>query len=103
LLAPHPGGGLKNASAEIFTIYGKASSSWKFDNEDFVYEVTIPANTTATVTLPYANADQVKQDGLAVKVGFIQKNNDLEINLGSGKYVFRYPAKMLADAIEVKK
>ena len=103
LLAPHPGGGLKYANAEIFTIYGKASSSWKFDNEDFVYEVTIPANTTATVTLPYANADQVKQDGLAVKVGFIQKNNDLEINLGSGKYVFRYPAKMLADAIEVKK
>jgi alpha-L-rhamnosidase len=103
LLAPHPGGGLKNASAEILTLYGKASSSWKFENEDFVYEVVIPANTTATVTLPYANADQVKQDGLAVKAGFVQKNNDLEINLGSGKYVFRYPAKTLVAAVEVKK
>jgi len=103
LLAPHPGGGLKNANAEILTLYGKASSSWKFDNEDFVYEVVIPANTTATVTLPNANADQVKQDGLAVKAGFIQKNKDMEINLGSGKYVFRYPAKTLAAATEVKK
>jgi len=103
LLAPHPGGGLKNANAEIFTIYGKASSSWKFENEDFVYEVVIPANTTAAVTLPYANADQVKQDGLVIKAGFVQTNKDVEINLGSGKYVFSYPAKTLATAIEVKK
>ena len=103
LLAPHPGGGLKNAAADINTIYGKAASSWKFENEEFVYEVVIPANTTATVTLPFAKADQVKQDGAPVKADAIQNGTELKINLGSGKYVFRYPALALQESIAVKK
>ncbi len=101
LLAPHPGGGLTNASAEILTIYGKASSSWKFENGDFNYEVVIPANTTATVTLPYAKAEQVVQNGLAVKTGYLQNGNNLELNLGSGKYLFKYPAQTLSAAVAV--
>jgi alpha-L-rhamnosidase len=85
------------------TLYGKVASSWKFENEEFVYEALIPANTTATVTLPFANAEQVKQDGLALKAGFVQNNSDLRINLGSGKYIFTYPAKALSEAVAVKK
>ncbi len=103
LLAPHPGGGLKNANAEIVTLYGKVGSSWKFENDDFVYEVVIPANTSATVTLPFAKAEQVNQDGLPVKAGYVQKNNELQLNLGSGKYLFRYPAQALNEATAVKK
>lgn len=103
LLAPHPGGGLKNAGAEIKTLYGKVTSSWKFENDDFVYEVAIPANTTATVSLPSAKADQVKQDGLPVKAESVQNNNELQVNLGSGKYIFRYPAKDLNAAISIQK
>jgi alpha-L-rhamnosidase len=103
LFAPHPGGGLKNASAEISTLYGKLSSSWKFDNDNFVYEVIIPANTSATVSLPYAKADQVKQDGLPVKGDFVQNKNELQINLGSGKYSFSYPAQALIAAVSEKK
>ena len=103
LFAPHPGGGLKNAGAEISTLYGKVSSSWKFENENFVYEVIIPANTTATVSLPYAKADQVKQDGMPVKGAFVQNTNELQINLGSGKYCFAYPAQALMAAVAEKK
>jgi len=103
LLAPHPGGGLKNANAEINTMYGKVGSSWKFENEDFVYEVVIPANTSATVTLPFAKAEQVKQDGQPVKAGSVQNNNDLQLKLGSGKYTFRYSAQALNDATAEKK
>ncbi len=103
LFAPHPGGGLKNASAQISTIYGKVSSSWKIENEIFTYEVTIPANTTASVTLPYAKSDQVKQNGQPVKGGTVQNTNDLELNLGSGTYSFTYPAQALVAAVEVKK
>jgi alpha-L-rhamnosidase len=102
LLAPHPGGGLKNASAEIVTLYGKVASSWKFENSDFVYEVVIPANTTATVSLPYATAEQVKQDGLPLKAGSVQKTNELQINLGSGKYIFSYPDQALQAATAKK-
>ena len=103
LFAPHPGGGLKNASAEISTLYGRVSSSWKFDNDNFVYEVIIPANTSATVSLPYAKVDQVKQDGLPVKGDFVQNTNELQINLGSGKYSFTYPAQALMAAVAEKK
>ena len=103
LFAPHPGGGLKNAGAEISTLYGKVSSSWKFENDNFVYEVIIPANTSATVSLPYARADQVKQDGLPVKGDFVQNTNELQINLGSGKYSFTYPAQALMTAVSEKK
>jgi alpha-L-rhamnosidase len=95
LLAPHPGGGLQNASAEILTLYGKVCSSWKFENEDFVYEVTIPANSSATVILPFAQARQVKQNGNSLATGFNQLNNNLQLNLGSGKYRFVYPATSL--------
>ena len=104
LLAPHPGGGLRSANASILTLYGKVGSLWKFENEDFVYEVVIPANTSATISLPFAKAEQVKQDGSPVKSGYIQNNNELVINLGSGKYLFRYPAQALNEAIaDVKK
>ena len=102
LLAPHPGGGLKDVHAEIITLYGKVASSWKFENNEFVYEVVVPANTTATVTLPYAKAEQVKQDGLPVKAGFIQNKTELQLNLGSGKYLFRYPDEGLLAATAKK-
>ena len=102
LFDPHPGGGLKNASAEISTLYGKVSSSWKIENDNFVYEVTIPANTNATVTLPYAKADQVKQNGQAVTGGIVINTNDLQVNLGSGTYTFTYPSQALIAAVEVK-
>jgi len=101
LLAPHPGGGLSNANAEILSIYGKVASSWKFENGDFSYEVVIPANTTATVTLPYAKAEQVLLNGVAVKPGYTQNGNNLQINLGSGKYLFKYPAQALSAAVAV--
>ena len=103
LLAPHPGGGLKNATAEFLTLYGKVSSSWKFENDVFVYEVLVPANTTATITLPFAKAEQVTQDGMPVKAGSTQNNNDLQLNVGSGKYLFKYPAQALAAATAEKK
>ena len=99
LLAPHPGGGLKNADATIQTLYGKVASSWKFENGDFTYEVSIPANTSATITLPYAKGELVLQNGLPVKAGYIQNNNNVQLNLGSGKYLFKYPSKDLAAAV----
>lgn len=102
LLYPHPGGGLTNASADITTLYGKVGSSWKFDGDDFVYEVEIPANTSATVTLPYAKADQVSENSQplspALKGNLVQIQNGMTLNIGSGKYVFRCPASELKEA-----
>ena len=66
-LAPHPGGSLTNAKAEFESIYGKIKSEWKIEGKNFIYEVEIPANTTATVKLPGSNEKK---------------------ELGSGKYSF---------------
>ena len=99
LLIPHPGGGLSDAKAELNTLYGKVSSSWRFEKDDFVYEIEIPANATASAILPYARAGLVKMDGIPFKSECIQINDDLHFNLGSGKYNFRYPAAKLKSTL----
>lgn len=95
LLAPHPGGGLTNAGVEFNSIYGKVKSAWKLEGSDFVYEVTVPANTTATVTLPAATADQVTVNVPALKASLRQAGNTVALNIGSGSYQFRYPASVM--------
>jgi alpha-L-rhamnosidase len=93
LLSPHPGGGLTHAEAELITLYGKIKSAWKLDN-NFIYEVTIPANTTATVTLPGAKVDQFvvnkKPVTASVKESMKQSGTGIALNMGSGTYTFRY-------------
>ena len=71
-LAPHPGGGLTHAGAEHQTMYGIIKSGWKIEGDNFMYEVEIPANTTATVILPGKEKEPQK--------------------LGSGKYSFSFSA-----------
>jgi alpha-L-rhamnosidase len=99
LLAPHPGGGLSNAGVEFNSIFGKVKSAWKLDGTDFVYEVTVPANTTATVTLPAAKADRVLVNAQAmtasIKESLKQTDKGISVNIGSGSYTFRYPAEGL--------
>ena len=99
LLAPHPGGGLTNAGVEFNSIYGKVKSAWKLEGNDFVYEVTVPANTTATVTLPAAKADQITVNALAmtasIKESLKQTDKGISVNVGSGNYTFRYSAEGL--------
>ena len=107
LLYPHPGGGLTNASAEITTLYGKVGSSWRFEGDDFVYEVQVPANTSATVTLPYTKAEQVTEKSQplspSLKGSVAQIQNGITLKLGSGSYSFRYPGSDLKAATTVYK
>ena len=72
IIKPCPGGELTFAKAELETMYGKISSSWKIENEKTVLEVEIPPNTTAKVFVPDGNEES----------GFT------EHNIGSGKYTF---------------
>ena len=52
IIAPHPGGGLTHATAEFNSMYGTIKSVWKMEGDKVVYDIEIPANTTATVILP---------------------------------------------------
>jgi alpha-L-rhamnosidase len=52
LIAPHPGGKLTWAKVTYTSIHGPIESAWKLDNGKLQVDVTIPANTTATIQLP---------------------------------------------------
>jgi len=52
IIQPCPGGGLTFAKAELESMYGKISSSWKLDNDKFFLEIEIPPNTTAEIFVP---------------------------------------------------
>lgn len=71
LIAPQPGGGLKHARAKLRTLHGEVESRWRIVGKRFKLDVTVPANTTATVTLP----GQPSQ------------------NIGAGRYSFAAPLK----------
>ena len=59
LIRPQPVGDLKWAKATVNSPYGKISSSWKKDDRVFQLKVEIPANTTATVTMPGGSTQEV--------------------------------------------
>lgn len=61
LIAPKPGGGLTSASGELETVYGKVKSSWTISNGVFKFDVTVPANASATIVLP--KSDKREQVG----------------------------------------
>lgn len=97
ILAPHPGGGLTNASAEFESMYGKIKSAWKLDGKQMVYDIIVPVNTTATVTLPTTAAGEVKLNGAALpenlKSGLKVINNGVSLAIGSGSYSFSFQTK----------
>ncbi|WP_167608285.1 glycoside hydrolase family 78 protein [Maribellus sediminis] len=93
ILAPHPGGGLTYVKATFESVYGQIVSDWKIENGEMVYNVEIPANTTASVVLPNAGGAALQTNTKAEQQ---RVGDDLEMLLGSGKYSFSYP-------IEIKK
>jgi predicted GH43/DUF377 family glycosyl hydrolase len=80
------------ARAEYDSIHGRIQSAWHRVNGGLRLDVTIPANTTATVCLEAAPAD-VRESGSALDEtegvsGVSTENGELRIELGSGDYSF---------------
>lgn len=70
LIAPRPGGGLTFAKATFDSVYGPIASAWQIDDAGvFTLDVTIPANTTATVTLPNGDKHEVGSGNYQWQVG----------------------------------
>jgi alpha-L-rhamnosidase len=93
---PRPGGGLTAACARYHSLYGEIASSWQMRDGTFTLTITVPANTTATVFLPGAEARQVMEGGQAVETveGVIQVSQEQDaavVEVGSGMYAFAYP------------
>jgi alpha-L-rhamnosidase len=94
IIKPAIGGGLTNVSADYETNYGKISSHWKIDNTQLLFDVDIPANTTATVYVPVdADNNAVMEGGKpAASVAGIKPGpaepGYMILNVGSGIYHF---------------
>jgi alpha-L-rhamnosidase len=63
IIHPRVGGGLTYAKASLRSIRGLIVSSWTLKDGLVTLDVTIPANTTATVYVPAAQADSVQESG----------------------------------------
>jgi alpha-L-rhamnosidase len=57
---PQPGGGLTYARARHMTPYGIAESSWAIKEGQIEVVVVVPANATASVTLPGGKATPIE-------------------------------------------
>lgn len=96
VIKPLIGGGLEYIDCSYDTPYGKIISNWKLENEKLLLEVSVPANTTATVFVPSDGADGITESGRpveqAVEIEFAGYRDGYAIfELGSGFYSFCSP------------
>jgi alpha-L-rhamnosidase len=94
VIRPRPCPGLTWAKGKYNSIRGPIISDWKIVDGCFVLHVVIPANTTATVYVPAANAEAVAEGILPAVttegVKFIRmEGNTAVFDVESGRYGFR--------------
>lgn len=94
LLKPEPGGKLTWARGYFDSPHGRIGSDWRIENGQFIWNVRIPANTTATLYVPAKDAAGVIESDQPVAraegVTLLHtQNNAVVYAVGSGTYRFR--------------
>jgi alpha-L-rhamnosidase len=80
--------------AHYDSINGRIASAWKLEHDLFSLDVTIPANTTASVFLPKATADRVTENEHALTRdtrgvrSMRADGSSLRVEIGAGNYRF---------------
>jgi alpha-L-rhamnosidase len=90
---PDPNGDMTWAEGYYDSMYGRINSSWRVENDCFIYKATVPANTTATVYIPTIDHEIITEDSKPMTqvkgVKFIEfKNGRAVYELQSGSYEF---------------
>ena len=92
---PHVSNKFSTASASLDTYYGKLSHTWTLDTvkRTLSMDITIPANTKATLFIPAANAEDITESGKALSklAGLTvsgKKDDYMVLEAGSGTYHF---------------
>ena len=93
LIRPTPGGGFEFLRASYDSIRGPIKTEWRVKDDAFSLDVTIPANTTATVFIPAADPAKVTEGGQPVAkaagVKFLRAEPGAAVyEVGSGTYSF---------------
>ncbi len=82
LLQPHFVSGLDHFEASHNGPYGQIVSAWKKTRKGYTYNVTIPANSTATVSLPTVAGTKATLDGKPI--------DGEQTELPAGKWAFEW-------------
>jgi alpha-L-rhamnosidase len=95
-IQPQPGGNLTQAQVRYQSLYGEIHSAWEISQDCMHLAVQVPPNTLATVRLPHATLNQVKEsDKPLSEVAGVHEAKQVgmgtEFDLGSGSYLFEYP------------
>jgi alpha-L-rhamnosidase len=86
--------GISFANTSYESIRGRIATAWKVHGNKLTLDVTIPANTTATVYVPVTDQSKVTESGKpanqAEGVKFLRREGDAAIfEVGSGSYSFQ--------------
>jgi alpha-L-rhamnosidase len=90
---PDPTGEMKWAEGHYDSMYGRISSRWELSDGKFMYQATVPANTTATLYLPAKTAERITESNAPVSdsdgISFVTFENGKAVyQLQSGSYSF---------------
>jgi alpha-L-rhamnosidase len=66
ILRPQPVGDLTSVKSSFESLYGTIVSNWKIEEGVFIWNFTVPANTTATICIPAENIKSVRESGQAL-------------------------------------
>jgi alpha-L-rhamnosidase len=94
VIRPRVGSGVTWANGEYDSLRGTVKSGWKKTDAGLEMNVTIPANTTATIYVPASSADQVTEGGKPARnadgVKFVRMDaGNAVFMVGSGSYAFK--------------
>lgn len=93
VMKPYPVKGLEYVKASYHSVRGLIKSSWRKDGTAFNWDITVPANSSATVYVPATAQNKVMEGGKkassAKGVKFIKMDGAYAVfKIGSGDYSF---------------
>ena len=93
LIRPQPVGDVTWAKGSYDSVRGRIESDWQLEGNEFKLNVVIPANMTATVSVPATSESDVMEDGLIASnqkgVKFLRMDAGRAVfEVGSGIYKF---------------
>lgn len=93
IMKPYLPGDLTFVKASHYSPYGLIRSEWHKQQDRFDWQITIPANTTATVYLPAARLEDIVESGRPISktagVNFLREEaGQVVLSVGSGAYRF---------------
>jgi alpha-L-rhamnosidase len=94
IMKPEPVEGLSYVNASYHSIHGTIKSSWKKENKEFVWKISLPVNTKALIYIPTQSSYEVTEgDNKAIQtegVKYLRMENGRAVfEIGSGSYSFK--------------